>query len=240
MRKFWVLVNSIFFALSALAAGGSSRAKADEIVDRYMNATERQQTQLRGISMEVEIEAKLPKLKKQGRLHGLRNISKLGQITYRAVTFLGDRTIKNDVIARYLTAETHATDGDTADLAISPRNYKFKYKGVFERNGRSVHVFEVAPEKKRVGLFKGQLWVDARTYLPVREAGRMVKNPSIFLKKIEFVRDYEIRDGVAYPRHIESMVQTRLVGSAELSISYTNIAKDDGAPVTTATSADTQ
>ena len=240
MRKFWVVVNSILFALSAVTAAGSSRANANEIVERYVNATERQQPLLRGISMEVEIEAKLPKLKKQGHLHALRNISKLGQITYKAVTFLGDKTIKNDVIARYLTAETHVTTGEAADIAISPRNYKFKYRGSMEGEGRRLYVFEVTPRKKRVGLFKGQLWLDAGTYLPVREAGRMVKNPSIFLKKVEFVRDYEIQDGVAYPRHIESMVETRLVGPAELSINYSHIAKEDTSAAMAASGADTQ
>ena len=29
--------------------------------------------------------------------------------------------------------------------------------------------------------------------------GSFVKNPSVFLKKVEFVREYEIHDGVAIP-----------------------------------------
>ena len=240
MRKVCVIVNSTLLALSAAAAAGSSRANANEIVERYLSATEAQQPQLRGISMEVEIDAKLPKLKKQGRLHAFRSISRLGQITYKALSFVGDKTIKNDVIARYLTAETHATSGQAADMAITPRNYKFKYKGLTEQDGRQVHVFEISPQKKRVGLFKGQIWVDAATYLPVRESGRMVKNPSIFLKKVEFVRDYEIRDGVAYPHHIQSMVHTRVVGPAELSINYSHIAKQESTPALVSAGADAQ
>jgi hypothetical protein len=65
--------------------------------------------------------------------------------------------------------------------------------------------------------------------MPIRESGSFVKNPSVFLKKIEFVRDYEIRDGVAFPKHIESTVDTRLIGRAELSINYSNFNKQESA-----------
>jgi hypothetical protein len=78
-------------------------------------------------------------------------------------------------------------------------------------DGRTVHVFQLTPRKKRVGLFKGDLWLDAETCLPVRESGRLVKLPSIFLRRIEFVREYEIHEGLVYPHSIESVVDTRLV-----------------------------
>jgi len=75
----------------------------------------------------------------------------------------------------------------------------------------------------RVGLFKGEIWVDARTFLCVRESGRFVKSPSIFLRKIEFVKDFEIQDGVSVPRQIHTEVDTRLVGPAELTIDFRNV-----------------
>jgi hypothetical protein len=56
-----------------------------------------------------------------------------------------------------------------------------------------------------------------------------VKSPSIFLKKIEFVREYEIRDGLSIPRHIESTVDTRLWGPAEMSINFSNISRAEEA-----------
>ena len=36
------------------------------------------------------------------------------------------------------------------------------------------------------------------------------------------------RDGVAIPKHIESTVDTRVVGRAELKIDYSNFTKPDG------------
>jgi hypothetical protein len=65
--------------------------------------------------------------------------------------------------------------------------------------------------------------------MPVRESGRFVKNPSVFLKKVEFTRDYEIENGVAVPKHIQSRVDTRVVGRADISIDYTAPKKLDAA-----------
>jgi len=58
----------------------------------------------------------------------------------------------------------------------------------------------------------------------VRESGRFVKTPSVFLKHIEFVREYDIQAGVAVPRQIRSTVETWLVGQAELTVDFSNVA----------------
>ena len=183
--------------------------------------------------MDVEIDASLPKLQKQGRLRALRRISTLGRITYEALRFEGDGTVKNNVIARYLTAEAESQRTESPSLAVTPANYKFKYRGRGSLNGRPVHVFQVSPREKRVGLYKGELWIDAETHLKLRENGEFVKNPSIFLKKVAFVRRYEIRDGISVPLQVQSIVDTRLVGKAELTIAFSNFSlngpKRDGA-----------
>jgi len=202
-------------------------AKPDSVVENYLAATSQQEHALQGSSMEVDIEASLPKLKRQGRLQGLRRISRLGRITYEVLHFEGDNAVKNQVIARYLSAEVEAQSDDSPSLAVTPANYKFSYKGPLTSNGRQVEVFQVAPRHKAVGLFKGEIWIDSQTFLCVREAGRMVKNPSIFLKRIEFVKEYGIQAGVSVPQQIHSLVATRIVGPAELTVSYRNVALAD-------------
>ena len=44
---------------------------------------------------------------------------------------------------------------------------------------------------------------------------------------MEFARDYEIKDGVAYLRRMETKTQTRIVGAAELNIEYANFSQAD-------------
>ena len=220
---------TVLLSSGILQAGpGGSDASDSVILQRYLAASELQKTAMHGVRSDVDIDATLPKLKKEGRMHALRTISKVGQVTYRALGFSGDTTIKKDVIARYLTAEVRA-QGSGQDISITPLNYKFKFKGLQEHYGQRVYVFNVQPRKKEVGLFKGEVWLDPDTCMPLREQGRFVKNPSIFFKKMDFVRLYELHDGVSRPQHIDSVVQTRIVGPVQLSINFDNytLAPDD-------------
>lgn len=178
--------------------------------------------------MEVDIRAQLPKLKQNGHLHALRHISRLGRITYDALRFDGDRTIKTDVIARYLRTEIQASEARDPAIAITPANYKFRYKARLSSPVQDVYIYQLTPRRKRVGLFKGELWIDARSYLPVRESGRFVKSPSVFLRSMEFVREYEVINGVSVPKRIQSMANTRIVGPAEMTIDYNNYSWSDG------------
>lgn len=216
-------VVAVGTANAAVEAAGSPD---EAIVQNYVMAERSQDALAKGASMDVDIQASLPRLKKEGRFQALRRISPLGLITYEKRRFEGDATVRNQVILRYLNAEAEAQRKPSPDLAVTPDNYKFKFKGPDTLDGRSVYVFDVKPRKKRQGLFKGQLWVDAATYLRVQEAGRLVKNPSIFVKKIAFVRKYDIRDGVSVPLAVESVVVTRLVGKAELNIAFSNYSPD--------------
>lgn len=241
MRISFKLIGVLFISLLATAGlvlaaeGESSDAEQEAIVNRYLTATQEQQSAMRGVSMQVDIDASVPKLKKEGKLHALRNISKLGKITYNALGFSGDKSVKNEVIARYLTAETQSDS--SGNIAIAPVNYKFKFKGLQDHDGQHVYVLQLSPRKKRVGLFKGEIWLDPQTYMPVRESGRLVKSPSIFLKKVEFVRTYEVKNGIAVPQHMESKVQTRIFGPVTLSIDFTNFSKDNNQDVATAAAA---
>ncbi|MDP8988472.1 MAG: hypothetical protein M3N41_00135 [Acidobacteriota bacterium] len=210
-----------------LVYAASNEYEADTrlaIIDKYVDATQLQQNSLRGLQMEVDIDAKLPKLEKHGKLRALRKISRLGLITYKALGFSGDNTVKQEVITRYLAAESAARENGT--IAITPANYKFRYAGRIVQNNVTILILQVTPKKKAVGLFKGEIWIDAATGMPLREEGQFVKTPSLFLKKIAFVREYEIRNGVAYPLHIQSTVDTRIVGRAELEISFSNFSRD--------------
>lgn len=223
LRVFTVL--SVF----CLSVGAeSSGLPQDSIVQHYCAATLGQDRLMQASSMDVEIAAFLPKLKKKGILHALRRVSALGRITYEKLRFEGDGTVKNQVINRYLSAEAEAQRDVSLSLALTPANYKFKAKGRAQLDGRNTYLFEVSPRHKRQGLFEGRLWIDAATFLRVQESGYLVKSPSFFLKKVTFVRKYDIRDGLSVPRQEQSVVDTRLVGvgRAEMTIEFSNFSLD--------------
>jgi hypothetical protein len=217
----------IFTLLCAtLGANAATPVSPDIIVDHFLAATRSQDQDAKGASMEVDMSASLPRLKKEGKLHALRRISTLGRITYEMLKFDGDTTVKRQVIARYMEAEAEAQRDPSPAMAVTPQNYKFRYKGLLQQAGNTVHIFEVTPRKKRQGLYKGDLWIDGKTFLRVQESGYLVKTPSVFLKKVAFVRKYQIQDGISVPRQVQSVVDTRLVGKAELTIDFSNFALD--------------
>jgi len=223
-----VLTAVLVASLGSAIAFGEPKAPPvpeDEMVNKYLEATQAQESALRGATAEVDIDAQVPKFKKTGKLHALRNISKLGKITYHALGFSGDNVVKTEVIANYLKAEIQGGTG-TSDVSIRPQNYKFKYKGTQDWNGRQVYVLQLKPREKKVGLFKGELWLDSETYMPVRESGSFVKSPSFMLKKVQFVREYGLQNGVSVPQRTESRVETRFFGPVELNVNYLTFSKD--------------
>jgi hypothetical protein len=225
--KVCVLLSLSVCSIAAFAASDTPAVADEAIVANYVMAARTQGAVHKGASMDIEIDASLPALKKQGRFHALRRISPLGLITYEKRLFEGDNTVRNQVILRYLNAEAEEQREPQPMLAVTPENYKFKYKGRGELDGRAVHIFDVTPKKKQQGLYKGQLWIDAGTYLRVQEAGYLVKSPSIFLKKVAFVRKYDIRDGLSVPLEVQSVVDTRIAGKAEITIAFSNFSVDD-------------
>jgi hypothetical protein len=194
-------------------------SQGGQIISRYLQAS--QANSPKTDPVEVDIDATVPKLNVHGRLQALRKISDVGKITYRVLGFQGDSSVKNQVIARYLQAEQETQDNK--GMTLTPANYKFKLKGVKRKtDGQDVYIFQVAPRAKRVGLFKGEVWLDAKTCLPVFEKGRLVKNPSIFFRKVDFERAFAIQNGSAVPAGMTSTIDTRLVGKVNLKVAYSN------------------
>ncbi|HYL39375.1 MAG TPA: hypothetical protein VEV17_25880 [Bryobacteraceae bacterium] len=233
------IVVAVLSTTGALAEPSKPPVPEEEIVSRYMDATQAQQDTLRGGTEELDIDASVPKLEKQGKLHALKNITKLGKITFHVLGFTGDNTVKTEVIARYLKADIDSSQAGSS-MAVTPENYKFKYKGIEDFHGRPAYVMHVTPRQKKVGLFKGELWLDAETYMPVRESGSFVKTPSIFLKKMQFVREYEIQNGVSLPQRLESKAEVRFIGPVQLNINFLRFSKDDQPEDVAAASADQQ
>jgi hypothetical protein len=221
-----VLVSAVMVPALAVPPGDQDQI-SQRVLARYFAAVSAQASKTKGIVMDMDFSAKLPRLRKEGAMLARRIVSSLGNVSFVVKSFTGDNSIKRDVIARYLSAE-QTTSEQSLDSGINPKNYKFKYKRATTFNGRVAHVFELNPRMKRVGLFKGELWIDDETALPVRESGRFVRTPSIFLKQIDFVRSYSMHNGVAIPSRIESTVETRVVGKAELDIRYSNFEAEAG------------
>jgi len=166
----------------------------------------------------IEIEASLPKLNESGRLRAIRRAFPGKHPDYKILEIVGDRTVKNQVIARYISADQRATDLPSSSVAMTPANYRFNYAGTVRLDNRPVYAFRMIPRKKRQGLFYGVLWLDSETGIAVRESGYMSKSPSVFINRVNVTRENELHNGRIEARITHVLVETRLVGRVQLII----------------------
>jgi hypothetical protein len=168
--------------------------------------------------VQLQIDASLPAHGKSGSMTAIRETGASERSEYRAVEFTGDSTINHQVIARYLAAQQEAEALPFSSVAVTPLNYEFRYAGLVQSGGGTAYVFQITPRKKRIGLMEGQIWIDSETGIPVHQSGRFVKRPSVFVRRIDIVRDIEVRDRKAYLRRTHVAIETRIVGPANLCI----------------------
>jgi len=147
-------------------------------------------------------------------MSGLKVVSRTGQTVYRGLRFTGDNLVKTAVIARFLKNDAKPVAG--AD--VTRQNYSFVYDRNSEYNGLAAYVFRLKPMRKRVGLLKGELWLEAATAAPLRLWGDFVKSPSIFVRKIRFVQDYQSIGDCSQPLRLLITVETRIAGKVEMAV----------------------
>jgi hypothetical protein len=178
-----------------------------------------QAEQLASYSATILVCAQLPNTSQNGEYELQERYSAPRTLVFKAERFIGDNFIKHNVIMRLLQAEAeHVQKDDPALTAITTANYKFSYKGVSQLEGRAVHVYQLKPRQKRNGLFKGRIHLDAYRGSLMRTEGRLVKSPSFFVKRLDFVQDFADIDSFTFPVHIHSDAQVRFLGRTIVDI----------------------
>ncbi len=188
-----------------------------ETLDRYLAARQDQQPACSDSLYAVRIEASMPALRKRGTMTGFIWIAQRGQIGYRGLRFTGDNLIKTQLIVRFLAHDTDQR-ARAADVAVTPANYIFNYSRVADYNGFAAYVFLLKPRRKRAGLFRGELWLDAETATVLRLWGDLVESPSIIIRSMRFVQDYQSVHGCTEPLRILLTSRTRIVGAVEMTV----------------------
>jgi len=195
----------------------------EAVLARYQAAVPLQHKAMLGVEMVADYEARFTELHEQGRWQFLRKISKLGEITFSPVSaFIGDDRVRKELIVRSLEEEQRAKAYGA--FMVTEADYEFEINAILTRNSRKIYVYDVTPRRKGDGLFQGQVEIDGETGMPLREAGKLVKNPHWILSNVRFSRDYELRNGVSVVRHFESRVNVRFlgIGPAEISARYSD------------------
>ena len=188
-----------------------------EALDRYLARAGGPQPAPSDSVFTVQIDASMPALHKQGSMTGLKLVSYTGQVVYRGLRFTGDKLVKTAVIARFLSNDMNPAVR-TADVAVSRQNYGFTYNKISDYNGLAAYVFLLKPRRKRVGLFRGELWLTTDTGAPLRLWGDLVKSPSIFIRSFRFVQDYQTAAECSQPLRLMLTIHTRIAGTVDMVV----------------------
>ena len=212
-------VGSEAAATDFSVASTVARLSPDLALATYERGLKDQTNSLAGYTATSVIDAELPDSSQKAEFELKRHYVAPGVLEFTPVRSTGDRFVKSNVIVRLLQSEVeHVHRHEQSLTAIDSSNYKFSYRGVSQLNGSAVHVYDVKPRQKRAGLFKGKIYVDSSSGRLLRAEGRIVKSPSLFIKKIDFVEDYATVDGFTLLSHVHSEAQTRIIGKAIVDI----------------------
>ena len=213
-----MLAAALAFSVGAAHGAGKSKghanADAEAVLARFIGAAQTDPW----TTESVEIHACLTKLEKTGQLRAIRHQASPSQSNFTELQFAGDRAVKEQVIIRYLKINEREPAGPAADVAMTPANYRFTYKGLIDDGEHFAYAFEISPRHKREGLIKGELWLDPRTAVPVHESGRLVKSPAASVSRVSISRENRVRDGVIESRLTHINCQARRLGKAELVV----------------------
>jgi hypothetical protein len=202
-------------ALAVLCHGEAM--KPAEALDRYLSGRYGDPPACSDSVFAVQIDASLPALNKRASMSGFKRIVEPGHIVYRGLRFTGDNLVKTQVIARFLARESDAS-GETGDIAVTRRNYVFAFGKASAYNERVAYVFLLKPRRKQAGLFRGELWLDAKTAAPLRLWGDLAKSPSIFIRSFRFIEDYQTVGACTEPLRSLLTLRTRIAGTAEMTV----------------------
>ena len=108
MQRYAIVLSVLTIALTLPGFAADSPVLAPETIVQYYCTAQQQAVTGKASSMDMDIHASLPGLKKQGRFHALRKINPFGRISYAKMSFEGDSAVKNQVVERYLQAEAEA------------------------------------------------------------------------------------------------------------------------------------
>ncbi len=166
----------------------------------------------------IEIDASLPDMEKRGEVTVIRHREAQGAAEYRVIQSCGDSMVRQQVISRYLTIEQQALQRPASLSALTPENYRFRYEAEILGGGNHFYVYGIKPRHRSEGLMEGQVWIDAETGAVVHQEGRLAKPGSVFIRKIEIIRDSGPRINSPYVRITRVDIDTRWFGHAELNI----------------------
>ncbi len=144
-----------------------------------------------------------------------------GTKTFTTTSEEGSRIVRSMVFKRLMESEVEAAAGRShRDSSIKPDNYTFHLLGEDDVDGYHCFVVQAVPKRRDKYLFEGKIWIDTQDFAIVKIAGHPAKNPSFWLKRVDFVRRYQKIGEFWLPLKDETITELRIHGKKILTINH--------------------
>jgi hypothetical protein len=150
-----------------------------------------------------------------------------GTETFTSSSEKGSGFVLHHVFRRLMEDEKKRVRADKdPDSLITPENYTFEIGGTERVGSSNCSIVHAIPKHKQTDLFEGKIWIDNKDFAIVKIAGRLAKNPSFWVKQVDFVRDYQKIDGFWLLSREDVVSAIRIFGKEMLTIDYQNYTVD--------------
>lgn len=139
-------------------------------------------------------------------------------LRYEVTAEGGSRYIRARVLRSLLEEERRLiAQGTGSSAAISTSNYDFRPAGVSEEG---FAVVTLRPRRNDRSLIDGRMFLTTIDGDLARIEGRLARNPSFWLTRVNVVRSYRRIEGAVMPVLLETHGRLRLLGSSSLRMTY--------------------
>jgi hypothetical protein len=214
----------LFSAIATAAYGSAGQAPtADEVAARMMARDNERQASFHGYTGYRRYVLDNQRFHKRAEIVVRITCLKDGSKEFETISETGWGGARKHVFSRLLEAETDAAQPEVRERSrITPENYSFEMAGAENLDGRPVYVMTIAPKTPNKYLMRGRIWVDAEEYAIVRIEGEPAKNPSFWIKSVQFVHNYEKSGSFWLPVSDRSETEARIFGGTQVTIEYFN------------------
>lgn len=232
-----LLVSFLLFSAIAMAADGSAGQppSADDVVAKMMALDNERQATFHGYTAYRRYVLDNQRFHKRAEMVVRITCLQNGSKQFDTISETGWGGARKHVLSKLLEAEVEASQpGFRERSRITPKNYTFEMVGVQTLDGHTVYVMTILPKTPNKYLMRGRIWVDAEEYAIVRIEGQPAKNPSFWIKSVQFVHNYEKSGSFWLPVSDRSETEARIFGSTEVTIEYFNYKLDNSSLSATA------
>jgi hypothetical protein len=232
-----LLVSFLLLSAIAMAADGSAGQlpTANDVVSRMVAYDNERQATFHGYTAYRRYVLDNQRFHKRAEMVVQITCLRDGSKQFETVFETGWGGARKHVFSKLLEAETEASQPAFRERSrITPENYTFEMVGAQTLDGHLVYVMTILPKTPNKYLMRGRIWVDGEEYAIVRIEGRPAKNPSFWIKSVQFVHNYEKSGSFWLPVSDRSETEARIFGSTEVTIDYFNYRLDNSSLSATA------